>query len=278
MPPPAPSTSARPGPATGATPSAAPPAAKAASEAPADLTDEVVFVEDEGAAAADKPAEAPAALAAEPSAEDLLGEQVAQLTAERDRMREQLLRTTADFDNFRKRTRRELADAAKKGKEDSLREVLPVIDNLERAVQAAETAADAKSVADGVRMVLRMFDDAAQRLGLERLKTLGERFDPMLHEAVQQVETADVAPGTITIEVQAGYRLGDRLIRPAIVAVAKAPAASTTSAPRVSAAPPAEDSAATRTSIPVEKAASVPPSGDTGDASIETTDDDSSDA
>jgi molecular chaperone GrpE len=276
MPPPPPATSARPGPApsanpTGTGPGAAgsvpPPPAKAASEHPADLTDDVVFVDDEGAADAGNPAAAPAALAAEPTAEDLLREQVAQLTAERDRMRDQLIRTTADFDNFRKRTRRELADAAKKGKEDSLREVLPVIDNLERAVQAAETAADAKSVADGVRMVLRMFDDAAQRLGLERLKTLGERFDPMLHEAVQQVETADVAPGTITIEVQAGYRLGDRLIRPAIVAVAKAPAAPSTG-----------EVAETRTSIPVEKAASVPPAGDAGDSAADPTDDEPSDA
>jgi molecular chaperone GrpE len=141
--------------------------------------------------------------------------------AERDRLRDQLLRTAADYDNFRKRSRRENEEAERRGKEDTLRELLPVIDNLERAVAASGTAVDAKAVADGVRMVLKSFDDVANRLGLERLRVVGERFDPSLHDAIQQVETDDSPPGTVVHEIAAGYKIGDRLVRPAMVVVAR---------------------------------------------------------
>ncbi len=143
--------------------------------------------------------------------------------AERDRMREQLLRIAADFDNFRKRSRKELEEVRRRAIEDTLREVLPVIDNLERAAGAAEGAANAQAVADGVHMVLRGFDEIANRLGLERVKALGEMFDPTLHDAMQQQETNDQPPGTIVTEVVPGYRLGDRLLRPAMVVVARPP-------------------------------------------------------
>ncbi|MEM9190107.1 MAG: nucleotide exchange factor GrpE [Myxococcota bacterium] len=147
------------------------------------------------------------------------------LAAERDKLKDQLLRTAADFDNFRKRTKRDLEEANRRGRDDILREVLPVIDNLERAVQAADSATDAKAVADGVRMVLRQFEDTAKRLGLERIQSEGERFDPNLHDAVQQIETTDHPAGSIVAEVVPGYRLGDKLLRAAMVVVAKPPAA-----------------------------------------------------
>ena len=165
------------------------------------------------------PVEAPEATASTPAPAD----PVAQLQADRDRIKDQLLRTAADFDNFRKRSRRDVDDAEKRGKEDTLRELLPIIDNLERAVSAAEGATDAKAVAEGVRMVLKMFDDAATRLGLSRIPTVGERFDPSLHDAIQQIETDDVPPGQIVNEIAAGYRIGERLVRPAMVVVARAP-------------------------------------------------------
>ncbi len=153
-----------------------------------------------------------------PSAEE--AERLA-LVEERDRLKDQLLRTAADFDNYRKRSRRDIEDAQRRAQEDTLRELLPVIDNLERAVQATDKAADAAAVAEGVRMVLAGFDDIAQRLGLKRVPAMGERFDPSLHDAVQQVETDEHPPGTIVAEVVAGYTLRDKLIRPALVVVAK---------------------------------------------------------
>ena len=141
--------------------------------------------------------------------------------AEIARIRDQLLRTAADFDNFRKRTRRELDDAHRRGKEELLRELLPVFDNLERAVVHAGQASDAKAVADGVGMVLKQFGDTLGKVGIKRIPAVGGPFDPSLHEAIQQVETNDHAAGTIVAEVQPGYTLGDRLVRAAMVVVAK---------------------------------------------------------
>ena len=141
--------------------------------------------------------------------------------AEIARVRDQLLRTAADFDNFRKRTRRELDDAHKRGKEELLRELLPVFDNLERAVVHAEQASDAKAVADGVGMVLKQFQDTLGKVGIKRIAAVGGPFDPSQHEAIQQIETDDHPPGTIVAEVQPGYALGDRLVRASMVVVAK---------------------------------------------------------
>lgn len=165
---------------------------------------------------------APEDSATEQAGSDPVASREAELTEERNRYKDQMLRTAADFDNFRKRTRRELEDAERRGREDAIREILPIIDNLERAVNAADSASDAKAVADGVRMVLRLFEDvASSRLQLERVKTVGERFDPNVHEAVQQVETSEHPPGSIVAEVTAGYRIGDRLLRAALVVVAR---------------------------------------------------------
>lgn len=143
--------------------------------------------------------------------------------AEVARIRDQLLRTAADFDNFKKRSRREVTDAERRGREEFLKDLLPVFDNLERATMHAETASDVKALADGIGMVMRQFVDTLGRLGIERVATIGNAFDPAQHEAIQQLETAEHPPGAVAAEVQAGYKLGDRLIRPALVVVAKAP-------------------------------------------------------
>lgn len=140
--------------------------------------------------------------------------------AERDRMREQLLRIAADFDNFRKRSRKEIEEVRRRTIEDTVREVLPIIDNLERATEATAEATDVEAVAAGVQMVLRGFEEVANRLGLKRVKSLGQMFDPTLHDAMQQEGTNEHPPGTIVTEVVPGYELGDRLLRPAIVVVA----------------------------------------------------------
>lgn len=144
--------------------------------------------------------------------------------AEVAKLRDQLLRTAADFDNFRKRSRRELADMEKRAREDLIKDLLPVFDNLERATAHAETATDVKALADGIGLVKRQFVDTLSKIGITRIEAQGKPFDPAFHEAVQQFETNEHPPGTVLHEVQSGYTQGDKLVRPAIVVVAKAKA------------------------------------------------------
>jgi molecular chaperone GrpE len=143
--------------------------------------------------------------------------------AEAQKFRDQLLRTAADFDNFRKRARRETDDAGRRGRESLLKELLPVFDNLERAATSAVAATDAKSVAEGVRMVLRQFSTTLERVGITRVATVGKPFDPGLHEAIQHVESTEHSAGLVAAEVQAGYQIGEHLVRAALVVVSKGP-------------------------------------------------------
>jgi molecular chaperone GrpE len=143
--------------------------------------------------------------------------------AEAQRYRDQLLRTAADFDNFRKRSRRDQEDAARKGKESSLKELLPVFDNLERAIQSSEKAPDVKAVVEGLKLVMRQFTQSLEKMGIKRVPTVGHPFDPTQHEAIQHIESTEHAPGVVALEVQAGYLLGDTLLRAAMVAVSKGP-------------------------------------------------------
>jgi molecular chaperone GrpE len=146
---------------------------------------------------------------------------LAEAKAEAQKNKEQWMRTAADFDNFRKRSRREIDDARRGGREDMLKEFLPVFDNLERAIQSAQRAQDVKPVADGLNMILRQFIDTLGRVNITKVATVGKDFDPTVHEAIQQVETDEHPPGTVVAEVQPGYIQGERLVRPAMVVVAK---------------------------------------------------------
>lgn len=137
------------------------------------------------------------------------------------RMKDQWMRTAADFDNFRKRTRREIDDARRGGREDLLKELLPVFDNLERGIQSAKTATEVKAVVDGLQMILKQFESTLSRVGIQKVPAVGSPFDPNLHEAIQQVETSEHPPGTVVAEVQPGYMAGERLVRAAMVVVAK---------------------------------------------------------
>lgn len=168
--------------------------------------------------------------------------------ADAQKYREQLLRTAADFDNYRKRARREQEDAQRRGKELTLKELLPVFDNLERATSSAETAPDVKSVADGLRMVGRQFTSTLEKLGIKRIPAVGQPFDPSLHEAIQHIESTEHPAGVIAAEVQAGYMLNDHLVRAALVAVSKGP-------PAAAAPEAAADGAADDASKPEEPSA-----------------------
>lgn len=178
-----------------------------------------------------RPPAAEVAGASTPSNPPPAADPLVAMTAERDKLKDQLLRTLADFDNYRKRSRRDEEAAKHRGREDVLRELLPVFDNLERAANYAKTGADAKAIGDGIGMVLKLFEDAVVRLGGQRLKSLGQPFDPNLHEAIQQVESAEHAAGIVAVELVPGYQLGERLLRPAMVAVSKGPAAPASEAP-----------------------------------------------
>lgn len=158
---------------------------------------------------ADGPAEVPA------------GDPLEEARAEALRMKEQWIRTAADFDNFRKRARRELEDTRKVGREELLKEFLPVFDNLERAITSAQRATEVKAVAEGLNMILRQYSETLARAGISKVPGVGSQFDPTIHEAIQQVETDEHAAGSVVAEVQPGYQQGERLIRPAMVVVAK---------------------------------------------------------
>jgi molecular chaperone GrpE len=176
---------------------------------------------DAGSVDGEKPGNQPDGPEAKPELDlEALKTKLAEAQSEVLKVRDQLLRTAADFDNFRKRTRKDVEDAQRRGLERALVEVLPVGDNLERAVQAAQQSGDLTSVVEGVTMVLRFFEDAIARLGVERVQSLGQGFDPSLHEAVQHLES-DQPAGTVVAEMTPGYRLSGKLLRPAMVAVAR---------------------------------------------------------
>lgn len=201
------------------------PSAEPENEAPAEGEDAAVPELEAAVPAEAEPVAEPPELI-EPS-EPPVADQLEEARAALQRIKEQLLRTAADFDNYRKRSRREIDDAHKQGREELLRELLPVFDNLERAAAHAGQATDAKAVADGVNMVLRQFLDTLGKIGIRRISAVGQVFDPMQHEAIHQVESAEHAPGTVVEEAQPGYAMGDRLIRAAMVVVAKPRQAST---------------------------------------------------
>lgn len=138
-----------------------------------------------------------------------------ELAAEHDR----LLRTAADLDNFRKRVAREREEAARHAAGPVVKDLIPAIDNLERALAAAP---EDDPLADGVRMVLRQVEEALLRHGVEPRSALGEPFDPALHEALATVSASGAAPGTVVAQHGRAWLQHGRLLRPAMVAVAAA--------------------------------------------------------
>jgi molecular chaperone GrpE len=130
------------------------------------------------------------------------------------------LRAAADLENLRKRQRRENEDAKVDAKTKVLKEMLPVVDNLERAIEHATTQAGTNPIVEGVQLVLRQFTTAFERLDVTPVDAAGQPFDPNLHEAISQQES-EQPPGTVVQVLQRGYRIGDRLLRPSLVVVAK---------------------------------------------------------
>ena len=145
-------------------------------------------------------------------------EELKKAQAERDELKDRLLRTAAEFENYKKRIKKEIDEAQGRGRESLLKEILPVLDNLERALQHAQPD---DPLAVGVRMVEKQLVAALEKFGITRFSSVGQPFDPNLHDAIQQVESNDVAPGSVALEFAKGYMMNGRLLRPAMVAVAK---------------------------------------------------------
>jgi molecular chaperone GrpE len=134
---------------------------------------------------------------------------------------ERTLRALADLDNARKRAQREREEVVRFGLERVLKDVLPVIDNLDRALELGVKTGQWEGLGDGVRMIRKLLEDTLAKHGLKAFSALGQPFDPRLHEAMGQEERDDVAPNTVTSEILRGFLLHDRLVRPALVMVAR---------------------------------------------------------
>ena len=152
---------------------------------------------------------------------DKVEAKIAALEKEKKENWDRYLRAAADLENSRKRQKRELEDAKFEAKAKTLKEMLPVVDNLERAIEHATQQAGTNPIVEGVQLVLRQFLTAFERLDVQPIEALKQPFDPNLHEAISQQES-DEAPGTVVQVLQRGYKSADRLLRPALVVVAKA--------------------------------------------------------
>lgn len=193
-----------------------------AAEAPADTLNAEANLsesrdgEADASAAGEEPAGQDAESAPEPDERDA---RIAELESQVEEYRQRLLRAQADFDNYRRRTQREKEETAKYASMDLISRLLPVLDNFERAVVASQDSGDFKALAKGVDMIHRQLLQLLEQEGLKPMETVGQPFNPEFHEAVMRVESDEHEEGTVVEELQRGYILKDRVIRPAMVKV-----------------------------------------------------------
>jgi len=183
--------------------------------------------EESGERAEKEKAESSAAAAesGEQVTDERLEQELGELAQEIDTLREKYLRALADLENYRRRSAREREETSRTAVASLLREVLPVLDNLTRAVAAASETQNHASLLEGVELIRRQFQALLEKRGVAEIEAEGEPFDPLWHEAVGKRATADYAEGTVVEEVEKGYRLGDLILRPSKVIVAVSPAA-----------------------------------------------------
>jgi len=145
---------------------------------------------------------------------------VVELETELDATKDRWLRAVADLENYKKRTKREIDEAVTRAIQQLLPSFLPTMDNLERALEVAAPGAKVDQLVKGIQMVKDEFMAALKRHGIEPVESIGVPFDPAVHDALQQIDSPDHAPGTVIREFERGYKLGDRLLRPARVIIA----------------------------------------------------------
>jgi len=148
-------------------------------------------------------------------------DQLAQLKAELNKYKDIALRSVADLDNYRKRMAREKDDAIRYANASFLERLIPILDNFELGLQAAKAGGNQSAVQDGMMMVFKQLQDFLASCGVETVDATGQHFDPNVHEAIAQEQSAEVAEGYVIRQLRKGYRLKDRLIRPANVVVSK---------------------------------------------------------
>jgi molecular chaperone GrpE len=151
---------------------------------------------------------------------------IMQLQAEADKARDQALRAEAEMQNLRKRAERDVQNAHKFGIERLIQNLLPVLDSLEKAIETslqAETPEDDPQL-EGLKLCFKLFTDVFEKEGVHMLDPLGQAFDPNVHEALSMIENPDMEPNSVMAVIQKGYRLHERLVRPAMVIVSKPPA------------------------------------------------------
>jgi molecular chaperone GrpE len=148
-------------------------------------------------------------------------DQLAQLKTELAKYKDVALRSVADLDNYRKRMAREKDDAIRYANASFLERLIPILDNFELGIQAAKAGGSQSAVQDGLIMVLKQLQDFLASCGVETVDATGQHFDPNLHEAIAQEQNAEIAEGVVIRQLRKGYRLKDRLIRPANVVVSK---------------------------------------------------------
>lgn len=151
----------------------------------------------------------------------LLEEQISKLTTEKDQINDQLLRTMADFQNFRKRTQQEQGLIRQYATESLVMTLLPVMDNFERTVQAAEKGAPVDSLIAGVKATEKQFRFIIEQQGVTKIKSVGQPYDSDLHEALATVPSDKYPSDTVVTEIEPGYKMGDKVIRHAKVQVAQ---------------------------------------------------------
>jgi molecular chaperone GrpE len=148
---------------------------------------------------------------------------LAELRRQLDEKQDRLLRALAETDNVRRRAQRDRDEYTRYATESLLRDLIPVLDNFDRALGAARAAGDVAGVVEGVELIQRELLKVLERAGVTRYSALGQPFDPTQHEAIARVVSVDQAPDTVVGETAPGYRLHGRILRPAMVAVAAAP-------------------------------------------------------
>lgn len=153
------------------------------------------------------------------SADEAGSAELEKLQAEVLEHQQRTLRVQADFDNFRRRTQKEKEDLGKYASSKLITELLPVIDNFERALQASEENPEFESFSKGVSMIFRQLESVLATEGLTAMKSVGEPFNPEYHQAIMQVESDEYEEGIVVEEVQKGYMLKDKVLRPAMVKV-----------------------------------------------------------
>jgi len=158
-----------------------------------------------------------------PEEEPSLEEKLDQALQEKDALEDKYLRLRADFDNFKKRASKEKANLIQYGNEALLKDLLPVIDNIERVLTFSLQEGDWKDFQKGVELVVAELHKTFAKFGLEPLQSMGKNFDPNLHEAMQTLKTDQAAPDTVVEELQKGYLYRDKLLRPSLVIVAVSP-------------------------------------------------------